>query len=219
MRRYAIEERYFRRPRRALVLGVTFLSIFVLLAVLVPAEPTAAEQHWQEWMHDMESPLLHHLALVLNYLGRGIGLALLFTAIGLSLLARKRWLALTAFAVAEALTAATSTIVKALIGRERPPDGLVHPASSSFPSGHTAFAGATSVALVLLFTAVGPRRRLWWSLALLATTAMAWSRTYLQVHWLLDVLAGALLGTGITLTVFSLTQPKTQNQSSPPVGS
>jgi membrane-associated phospholipid phosphatase len=50
------------------------------------------------------------------------------------------------------------------------------------------------------------RRRTWWSLAILATAAMAWSRTYLQVHWLLDVLAGASLGTGIALTVFASTQ-------------
>ena len=32
---------------------------------------------------------------------------------------------------------------------------------------------------------------------------MAWSRTYLQVHWLLDVIAGSLLGSGVTLLVFA----------------
>ncbi len=31
---------------------------------------------------------------------------------------------------------------------------------------------------------------------------MAWSRTYLQVHWLSDVIAGAMLGIGISLVVF-----------------
>jgi membrane-associated phospholipid phosphatase len=35
---------------------------------------------------------------------------------------------------------------------------------------------------------------------------MAWSRTYLQVHWLTDVIAGALLGSGISLFVFALAQ-------------
>jgi membrane-associated phospholipid phosphatase len=35
---------------------------------------------------------------------------------------------------------------------------------------------------------------------------MAWSRTYLQVHWLLDVLGGALLGAGVALAVFAALQ-------------
>lgn len=30
---------------------------------------------------------------------------------------------------------------------------------------------------------------------------MAWSRTYLQVHWLLDVTAGSILGVGVALGV------------------
>jgi undecaprenyl-diphosphatase len=71
---------------------------------------------------------------------------------------------------------------------------------ASFPSGHTAFAAATCAVLVLL---LAPRRRAWWVLAATATVAMAWSRTYLQVHWLLDVLGGALLGLGVAFSVFA----------------
>ena len=94
-------------------------------------------------------------------------------------------------------------MVKALVDRPRPPDGLVHPTGASFPSGHATFAGATCVAAVLLFTKVGGRRRLWWWLATAGIAGMAWSRTYLQVHWLLDVLAGSLLGAGVALVVFA----------------
>jgi undecaprenyl-diphosphatase len=41
----------------------------------------------------------------------------------------------------------------------------------------------------------------WWTLAALGIVGMAWSRTYLQVHWLSDVVAGSLLGIGIALLV------------------
>jgi len=40
----------------------------------------------------------------------------------------------------------------------------------------------------------------------LGVIGMAWSRTYLQVHWLTDVIAGALLGSGISLLVFAIAQ-------------
>ena len=55
---------------------------------------------------------------------------------------------------------------------------------------------------MLLFTAPGSRRVLWWTVAALGIAGMAWSRTYLQVHWLSDVVAGSLLGVGVSLLVF-----------------
>jgi undecaprenyl-diphosphatase len=97
-------------------------------------------------------------------------------------------------------------VLKYLVDRPRPPGAQIEPNGASFPSGHASYAGATTVALVLLFTTPGPRRLLWWALAALGIALMAWSRTYLQVHWLSDVLAGSTLGIGISLFVFGGTQ-------------
>ncbi len=156
-------------------------------------------------MRQIQTPLLEHIALVFNYLGRGLGRALVLIAIGGVLLLTRRWWALLAFAVTESLTPMIGSTVKALVDRPRPPDGLLDPTHSSFPSGHAAFAGATLVAAVLLFTNVDRRRRWWW-LAAIGTLGMAWSRTYLQVHWLIDVLAGSLLGASVALFVFGALQ-------------
>lgn len=187
---------------RAVWLGVELLGLVAAMAVLVPAQPLAIDQHWSEWMRDIESPLLKDLALVFDALGRGVGRVPVLIAVGIVLVLARRWLALVCFAGVEGLTSLSSGLLKAAVGRPRPPDGLIHPVGSAFPSGHAAYAGATCVALVLLFTAVGPRRRWWWALAAVGILGMAWSRTYLQVHWLSDVVGGSLLGTGIALLVF-----------------
>jgi undecaprenyl-diphosphatase len=199
-------ESFLAHPAHALWAAGGMLALVVLIAILVPDGPLGVDRSWAEAMHHLETPLLTDLALAFNWLGRGLGRALGLTLVGLLLLRRRRWLALAAFAVAESLAPLLSVLLKALIDRPRPPDGLVHAVGPSFPSGHAVYAGATCLALVLLFTGPGTRRRLWWALACLGVVGMAWSRTYLEVHWLTDVIAGSLLGGGVSLLVFAVAQ-------------
>ena len=199
-------ETFLAHPAHALWAAGGMLALVVLIAILVPAGPLGLDRSWSEAMHHLETPLLTDLALVFNWLGRGVGRALALTLVGLILLRRRRWLALAAFAVAESLAPLLSTLLKVLVDRARPPDGLVYPVGATFPSGHATYAGATCLALVLLFTTPGTRRTWWWALASLGVVGMAWSRTYLQVHWLTDVIAGALLGSGVSLLVFAIAQ-------------
>src|SRR5947209_12376595 len=163
----ATDESFLARPDRALWVAGGMLALFALLAILVPATPFAVDRSWSEAMRDIETPALTHLALVFNWLGRGLGRGIALTIIGLLLLRRRRWLALVAFGVAESLAPLCSGLFKAWIDRPRPPDGLIHVGAPSFPSGHATYAGATCVALVLLFTRPGPRRGWWWALATL----------------------------------------------------
>ena len=183
--------------------GIALLGVVAVMAFAVPVAPLRVDQRWSEAMLDIRTSFLTDLALVFNWLGRGLAWVLSLTAVGIVLFVRRRWIALIAFGVTETVTPLSSTLLKILVARPRPPDGLVHPVGSSFPSGHAAYAGATCVALVLLFTVPGPQRRWWWPLAALVVLGMAWSRTYLQVHWLSDVVGGSLLGVGLALTIFA----------------
>lgn len=103
-----------------------------------------------------------------------------------------------------AVTGITNSILKSLIGRTRPRlffdqelYAFLPPARKalyvSMPSGHTAmmFAVATALALML------PRR---WAVPAYALAAViALSRVMTNAHWLADILAGALVGIGMTL--------------------
>ncbi|HEV3000728.1 MAG TPA: phosphatase PAP2 family protein [Solirubrobacteraceae bacterium] len=104
---------------------------------------------------------------------------------------------LTALAVGAALLAGDllSGAIKHAVDRPRPPradpgfDAAVAvPSSPSFPSGHATTTFACAVAIALLI----PRLR-WPALAVAATVGL--SRVYLGVHYALDVVAGAALGT------------------------
>lgn len=87
--------------------------------------------------------------------------------------------------------------LKHLVQRERP--AVMHLTSFggySFPSGHTAAAAAcwAAIALVVARRWTRPGRRFAAVVALGITLAVAASRVLLGVHWLTDVIAGAITG-------------------------
>lgn len=87
--------------------------------------------------------------------------------------------------------------LKLSVGRGRPPIGIRETLETdySFPSGHVTGAGALlgMFAVVLGITRSEAVKRWLTGVAAVFVTAVAASRLYLGVHWLTDVLAGALL--------------------------
>ena len=106
-------------------------------------------------MEDTWSFVPGHAARFFAWLGNGYGRGLALALLVLPLLARRRWLGLAALGAVELLTPLTTALLKDLSDQARPPDRLVHTRGSSFPSGHTSYAAATLVALVLLYTGSG----------------------------------------------------------------
>ena len=94
--------------------------------------------------------------------------------------------------------------LKKLSGRKRPCEiephcwaHLLPPDQFSFPSGHTITAFAVAITLGEFYSVL-------FGILLFCALAIAASRILLGMHFLSDVIVGALLGTGLALTSHSL---------------
>ncbi len=88
-----------------------------------------------------------------------------------------------------------STVLKEVVGRERPPGSEI--TSPGFPSTHAAIAAALAVALWLDPSV--PRWVAGVGLALAVLTMVA--RVHVGVHWPLDVVGGGALGAAVAVAV------------------
>jgi membrane-associated phospholipid phosphatase len=194
--------------RRALVLVVAGALLFVavlglgllLARTAFGAAVTGADLAVLQWVADRRVPAVDTATVWLADLASTttVLVAGLLVAVVASLVLRHWWPALL-MAVAllgELVIFLNATI---LVGRPRPPVSHLDPAlpaTSSFPSGHTAAAVCLygGLATIVLLTARGWWRWLVLALAVVAVLAVGGARIYRAAHHPSDVLGGALLG-------------------------
>ncbi|MGW1883963.1 phosphatase PAP2 family protein [Streptomyces sp. NPDC001970] len=124
---------------------------------------------------------------------------LLIAAVVVLLLLRRAALLALWVAAASALGTALQQVVKWALGRERPhwQDPVDSANYAAFPSGHAMTAMVTLGLLLWLLGRQGVGPRLWWAAVLVCAVSVlgvGFTRIYLGVHWLTDVVAGWLLG-------------------------
>jgi undecaprenyl-diphosphatase len=105
------------------------------------------------------------------------------------------------FAAALAAAEIIISLLKILLHRARPPNALVAAGDYAFPSGHTAFALVFFglIAYLLYDKMKKNYRTIIDSIFSFIVLLIGFTRIYLNVHWLSDVLAGLFLG-GFLLT-------------------
>lgn len=141
-------------------------------------------------------PILPEAGQLLARVGDIAGILALVLPWGAWLLARRHMTALAHVAAGLGGIALFNILGKALIGRPRPdtPDYLT--GSLSYPSAHASSAVVLyGLAAAFIAQELPPKRRFWaYWLAIALTLPMALSRLVIGVHWLSDLIGGALLG-------------------------
>ncbi|MEO6712680.1 MAG: phosphatase PAP2 family protein [Mycobacteriales bacterium] len=101
----------------------------------------------------------------------------------------------------------TADALKEVVRRPRPPGrALIEASGWGFPSSHAARSAATAVVVIGVLTAYQHslvRRRAVAALAVLFAGLVGWSRVYLHVHYLSDIVAGWLVGIAVAGVVLS----------------
>ena len=132
---------------------------------------------------------------------------------------RHRWGPLVLLTATVAGAAASYTLIKAAVGRPRPPPAIWigHFAGAAFPSGHATQSVACYVTLAVILGAGRSARAkaaLWSAAVLIALIAGA-SRIYLGAHWLTDVLGGYALGAFLVAVIVIVSLALGEKQVNP----
>lgn len=153
-----------------------------------------------------DRPALADAARLITMLGDG-RVVTVFTVIGaLVLMHRKQFLPALVLAVGPLLGKTLTQIQKYEFNRMRPAEDphLVVVHNLSFPSGHSANAMMTYVALALFLAKEPEQRRMWLIGAIVLAVPVGLSRVMLGVHWPSDVIGGWCFGLFWALLIYAI---------------
>ncbi len=205
------------RPR-AIILGLAglFALTLVLLTWAVTGDRTALDQldQWGEqagsWLDEHDR--VDQVALLVEDAFGTIGMTVVTAVTALLLWWKRHRRAAVYTVLVMASTALLTTLVKALVSRQRPAwqDPVSVLESTSFPSAHASSAAAYAGVLMVLSLMLLRRpslRRLAYAGALAFVVLIAVDRVLLGRHYLTDVLGGTMLGAAVALVVLAFYSP------------
>jgi undecaprenyl-diphosphatase len=183
------------------ILMLNVISLIIFSRMLDNVVDSDLITGWDIWLNgkmvSLWNPLLNKVMIFISYCGSAPFLitlsAILFAVL---IYKRKRYHSLL---LASALAAGlvSELIIKSVIFLARPNNSMVHISGYSFPSAHTTM--ATIFFFLLMYSFKDDIKNKLLKILFIAATAalfilIGFSRVYLNVHWLSDVIAGFALG-------------------------
>ncbi|MBT7102471.1 phosphatase PAP2 family protein [archaeon] len=148
-------------------------------------------------MQQIQNPFLTSISKLIAFITDPIVLLIAALIIASYLYTKKQNKKATIFASAIIITAILIKLSKAIFQRARPANALVQELTQSFPSGH-----ATMAVIFFGLVAYMFARKKYKPATVITTLIIliiAFTRIYLNVHWLTDIIAGLALGTAILI--------------------
>ena len=215
-------------PRALLLLIGCSLAVFLAVGLLVHWRVTGQFDRWLLGLvGSPEGSWTAQVAVAVTRLGDATPLLTILIVAGVLVPVRwgVGWRLIALPSAAAVVAFSTSSVIKQLTARARPPS--VHWASTAhgfaFPSGHATTATAGYLVLAVLISGLMPtarRRRAVRGAGITVAFLVGASRIVLAVHWPTDVIAGWALGTAVAAATLALAQLPTgsgpSGHSAPP---
>lgn len=183
-------------------LSISLIGLFVFASIAENVFYRTSLVQLDLWLFQQirMKPTGYMIAKVATAVGSWLPLTALTLAVGIILMMRRQWLLLGSWLIAVIGGELFNLLLKASFQRPRPEHSEILSSQSwSFPSGHAMLSLVVYGMLVYLLTVLNPNMGRW-RLVILAGGAAAlilaigWSRIYLGVHHLSDVVAGYAAG-------------------------
>jgi membrane-associated phospholipid phosphatase len=176
-----------------------FVGVGKLIVNQLDGSVGAFDRRWAEHLASGRTPTMNNLSHWGTMMAETTTKVIL-TALAVTLMIAvwRRWEDALLVALALILEASIFLTVTLIVKRARPDvirlDGS--PVDSSFPSGHVAAAVVYGAFAIVVAHHVAKKWATWLAVAVVAAISLivAWSRTYRGMHYISDVVAGAVLG-------------------------
>jgi membrane-associated phospholipid phosphatase len=212
-RAQSAEPQPFRAGLVVVVIGYALLTVVLLVVGWLLTHPLNGsvgrwDEHVNEYLARHRTDGWNHVTGVVTASFNTLPVILAAAVVGGLLAMRRRWREAAFLAIALVVEISVFLSVTFVVARPRPDVVRLNstPATSSFPSGHTAAATVLWVGIAIIVmccTANVWARVASWLLAVLVVANVAFARTYRGLHHPTDVFAGALFGLAC-LTVAAL---------------
>ena len=178
------------------LLAIAAVGTYALVALAITLGPdhlyALGDQRALELARELRAGTLDDVARAVTHLGDGVVVYVLVGLTAALVAARHRAIDAAVLVAGLLLTTTVLHVLKDAEDRARPVEALVQTSSSSFPSGHAAYAVAW-VAVALALGRAVPSLAGRFALAggaVLVAVAIGATRVYLRAHFVSDVVAG-----------------------------
>lgn len=183
----------------ALAVG-SYVCVAYGLVVSDASGPTAGDQTAADLVEQLRAGWLTTVAKVTTFFGSTPAVLVASLLTGAWLAYRRHWTELTILVVGALFILLGTNVIKDVLDRPRPIDGLVDAKGSSYPSGHASHAviyAWIALTISLRSRAGISRGTAIVTFGIIVAVAIGLSRVYLGVHYLSDVSGGWAFGVAV----------------------
>lgn len=191
------------------------ILVFIFILFMVLLSPFALSIFDMSITHVLYNsvPSITPLIKIITTFGNTLNITLMVIFFAIILLLKKNYYSALFLIVDVSFISFLNHIIKQFIERPRPNvTHLVYAGGYSFPSGHSASSMALFVSLIFIISMLSNKPHIGINIILfLIPIIIGFTRIYLGVHYLSDVLAGWSYSLGLTILINSIFQKRKPN--------